>query len=263
MESGVTFGINLLGIFGALGMGLSLGLFGAGGSILTLPILVYLYSVQPLLATQLSLLVVGVVSLSGVFRNFRNLQWLAAAGFTAGILFGMAIMRRGILPILPRTIWEIPLDQWILVFFALVMIAASLSMMFVKVRENPGAQSLADKIGLIFLGILIGLLTGFVGAGGGFLIVPALVFLGKLEMKQATATSLLVIAANSLTGFGVSPNFSGIPWSIVLEVLGFALIGMQLGQRLAGWIPAHRLKQAFGLFVLAMGSYILLTAKGS
>ncbi len=250
-------------MLGALGMGVSLGLFGAGGSILTMPILVYLYSVQPLLATQLSLLVVGVVSLSGIFRNFRNLHIVAAAGFTAGIMLGMTVMRRGILPVLPAQIFAIPLDQWILVIFSLVMIAASLSMMFVKVRENPRAQSVGDKIGLIFLGVAIGMLTGFVGAGGGFLIVPALVLLGRLEMRQATATSLLVIAANSLTGFGVSPNSLNVPWGIVLEVLGFALIGMQLGQRLSVWIPAHRLKQAFGVFVLGMGSYILFTSRGN
>lgn len=262
-KNAVESGVNIIGILGALGMGISLGLFGAGGSILTMPILVYLYSVQPLLATQLSLLVVGVVSLSGVARNFRNLQWLAAAGFTAGIMVGMMVMRRGIMPILPAQILAISLDQWILMIFAVVMIAASLSMIFVKVQENPKPQTTTDKVSLILLGVMIGMLTGFVGAGGGFLIVPALVLLGRLEMRKATATSLMVISANSLTGFWASPNSLNVPWGIVLEVLGFALIGMQLGQRLSVWIPAHRLKQAFGVFVLAMGSYILFTSRGN
>ncbi len=255
--------INLFGILGAVGMGIALGVFGAGGSILTMPIFVYLYSVQALLATQLSLFVVGMVSLSGVVRARTKISFFASLRFTVGILLGMAVMRKLLLPSFPKEFLGFSLDSWILVIFAVVMILAAISMLFVKLPEKVEDGKSGNGLFLFFLGLFTGGLTGFVGAGGGFLIVPALVFFARMPMHAATATSLLVIALNSLVGFAFSSSFDQLPWGIILEVLGFSLIGMQLGQRLAKFLPAQRLKQGFGFFVLVMGIYIFTHSIGS
>ena len=262
-ENALEPSINLYGILGAVGMGISLGVFGAGGSILTMPIFVYLYSVQAVLATQLSLFVVGMVSLSGILRNRTKISFQASLRFTFGILLGMAAMRKLILPSIPKEFLGTSLDTWILATFAVVMVLASISMLFVKLPSQVEEAKSGNRFFLFLLGVFTGLLTGFVGAGGGFLIVPALVFFAGMPMHSATATSLLVIALNSLVGFAFSSSFQGLPWGIILEVLGFSLIGMQLGQRIAKFLPAQRLKQGFGVFVLIMGIYIFTHSIGS
>jgi uncharacterized protein len=261
-ENALEPNINIIGWLASVGMGLSLGLFGAGGSILTMPILIFLYRVEPYLATRLSLFIVGLVSVSGLVRERKSIEVFSALGFAVSAVLGMSLMRSFLLPMFPKIMWGISLNQIILIFFSVVMIIASLSMIFVKVKERSEEQSFLEKVVFLFFGFLIGMITGFVGAGGGFLIVPALVFLGRIPVRSAAATSLFVISLNSLWGFAVS-EATQIPWHTVLEILGFSLLGMNIGQRISHLVPSAQLKQAFGVFVLLMGTYILFNSKGN
>jgi uncharacterized membrane protein YfcA len=233
-------------------MGLALGVFGAGGSILTVPILVFLFRLEAREATHLSLLVVGLVSAFGALGKRARLSGIAS--FAVPTLGAMVVMRAFLLPALPEQIGSFTLNQWILGTFAVVMIAASLSMLFV---HAPAREGQLRPLPLVFSGLATGAITGFVGAGGGFLIVPILVFFAGLAFTEATQASLLVIAINSLTGFFSSPQVT-IPWSILTAVLVPALFGMFLGRQLAARTDAARLKPAFGAFVLFMGVWILL-----
>lgn len=251
----------------ALLMGVSLGVFGAGGSILTVPILVYLQNIPPTLATHYSLFVVGAVSAFGVLLSLRakQIQFQKSLGFALPAILGMIVAKKILLPAIPVefSLWEktIHKDSLILFTFALFMAAASLSMLFIKVKENEktvSAPSLTVALTLAVIGLGVGIATGFVGAGGGFLIIPALVFLAHYPIKEASATSLFIIMLNSATGFVFgTPDWSQIPWaSLVLGILLFALVGMWLGLVLQKKIQADRLKPAFGVFVLLMGIYI-------
>lgn len=250
-------------------MGITLGVFGAGGSILTVPLLTFLFAYPPTLASHYSLLVVGVVSAAGV-----ALQWFSgkfelkrAAEFAVPAMLGMFLVKKFLLPSLPPQFavagFSFTRDQLILGSFALVMMLAAGSMIFVKIgeekRETSGGMKKVLLLGTV--GILTGAVSGFVGAGGGFLIVPALVFLNGLPVKDASRASLLVIALNSLWGFFVgTQSWDSIPYLPLLLVIGFALFGMFVGSRIQDRLPSGRLKPAFGWFVLLMGAYILVRA---
>ncbi len=265
--------LHVFGYFAAVFIGLALGLMGGGGSILTVPVLVYLMGVGPVRSTAYSLFVVGCTALVGAAQYWRKglvagptaLVFLATSG---AAVFGT---RRFLLPLLPAEIGRLgPLvvskDLLVLLAFAALMVAAATAMIRgqqsddVPVAKQIGAVGQPVNYPLILgVGAAVGLLTGFVGAGGGFLIVPALVLFARLPMKQAVGTSLAIIALNSLIGFG-GDLLAGTPveWPFLLGFLGFALGGIVLGTYLARFVPGARLKPAFGWFVLAMGSFILL-----
>jgi uncharacterized membrane protein YfcA len=181
-------------------------------------------------------------------------------------MIGMFLVKKWLLPSLPPVIYKgnnfsFTLNQLILAVFAVLMILAAGSMIFVKISdEKQKARSgTRETILLGSTGIFTGAVSGFVGAGGGFLIVPALVFLGGLPVKEASRASLFVIALNSLWGFVVgTPLWSAIPFSPLLLVIGFALVGMVVGLWVQTRMHADRLKTAFGWFVLIMGIYILI-----
>lgn len=259
--------LYLLGGLGALFMGAMLGLFGAGGSILTVPLLVFIFLIPAKLASHYSLFIVGLVSGFGMLRDrkgsalpFSHLIWFALPA-----MLGMFIMRNWILPQLPGSFtfganFQIPLDKFILFVFGLFMLAASFSMLFVKIKEKDlnAPKSKSELFLLSLTGLLIGLSTGFVGAGGGFLIVPALVFFARFSVAEATRTSLFLIMLNSLWGFFTSrSDWSLIPWMLLLYVVIVALGGMMIGQFLRNKSNPAKLKPAFGIFVLLMGSYVI------
>lgn len=262
----------ILGGFGALLMGITLGVFGAGGSILTVPILTFLLAYPPVLASHYSLFVVGVVSAAGVALHSRKgtLQISHAAKFAVPAMLGMLLVKKWLLPALPAVLFEgsvfsLTLNQFVLGAFAVFMILAAGSMIFVKLEnEKPEARSgVGGTILLSGTGILIGGVSGFVGAGGGFLIVPALVFLGGLPMKEASRASLFVIALNSLWGFVVgTQNWASIPFLPLLLVTVFSLAGLFLGLWIQERVHANRLKTGFGWFVLFMGIYVLIRSGG-
>lgn len=256
---------QFLGYFGALFIGLILGLIGSGGSILSVPILVYLMAVNPVTATAYSLFIVGSTSLVGTIKNFQKnlVDFKTAIVFSIPAFIAVYITRKYLVPSLPEHLFsiagiEITRDMGIMVFFAVLMIMASLSM----IRERKDTGDIEEEVKfnypLILLeGAVVGVLTGIVGAGGGFLIIPALVLLAKLPMKKAVATSLFIIAIKSLLGFIGDVEILDIDWIFLILFTTISILGIFLGIYLNKFIPGKKLKKGFGWFVLLMGVYII------
>jgi len=259
--------MEILGYIGAIIMGLSLGLIGGGGSILTVPILVYLFSVDAVLATAYSLFIVGLTSLIGSFSHMRlgNIHWRTAIVFGIPSILAVYATRAWLVPALPDPLFTVggtavTKSLGMLIFFALLMVAAAYSM--IRKTGNTAAMEagpVSFNYPLILAeGIVVGTITGLVGAGGGFLIIPALVLLARLPMKQAVGTSLIIIAAKSLIGFtGDLKGDEYIDWNFLGLFSGIAIVGIIAGSILSKHIPNEKLKPAFGWFVLVMGVYII------
>lgn len=257
----------MIGYLSSLLMGLSLGLIGGGGSILTVPILVYFFSVNPVIATSESLFVVGSTALIGGLIAYKNkeVNLLTVIQFAAPSFVGVYLMKKIILPFIPDTVFMIDNFAFtkpllVMIVFAFLMIVVSYTMMRQKKLQASNIdQNSANKLGLILQGFFVGNVTGFVGAGGGFLIVPALVNLIGLNMRSAIGSSLMIIAANSLFGFILSLSAGlAVNWNILLSVLAISIVGLIFGRFFSTKISENKLKKGFGFFVLVMGSIILI-----
>ncbi|MGH2664658.1 sulfite exporter TauE/SafE family protein [Flavobacterium sp.] len=256
--------MEYIGYFASVLIGVTLGLIGGGGSILTIPILVYLFQINPKLATTYSLFIVGFTATIGGLRHYRmgNIKLKSAMLFAIPSLITILFVRKIILPIVPEIILNIngfilTKDIFIMAFFAVLMIVASYSMIKKSkdVVINPSTNSLKTML----IGAIVGIVTGFLGAGGGFLIIPTLLFFTAINMKQAVGTSLLIIAFNSLLGFlGDVVNGVSIDYGFLFVVTAFASIGIFIGTVLSKKIDGAKLKPAFGWFVLVMGIYIMI-----
>lgn len=256
--------MEVFGYLASICIGLILGLIGGGGSILSIPILVYLFHIDVVLASAYSLFIVGVTSLVGAIPKYRE----HLVNIRTGLLFGIPsilsifITRKWIVPALPDVIFQtgnFTVSKRILILgvFALLMILASYSMIMGR-REKDSDDHPVRVFLILFEGALIGFLTGLVGAGGGFLIIPALVLLTGLPFKTAVGTSLFIIAVNSLIGFlGDVLNYP-MNWPFLVAISSLAVIGIFLGNRLQRKISAVRLRKSFGWFVLLMGIWILI-----
>lgn len=253
------------GYIAALFIGISLGLIGGGGSILTVPVLVYLFGLSPVLATSYSLFVVGSTSLIGSFNSWRK----GLVDFKTALLFGITsiitvfITRKIIIPLIPEDIHvkNITLQFSILtmVLFAVLMLLASISMIRNKpVKTTEEKTNKTNFAWLIMYGLSIGLVTGFLGAGGGFLLIPALVLLLHLPMKKAIGTSLFIIALNSLSGFIGDAGHFHTNWMFLLTISLVAIVGVFIGGLIGKSINGAKLKKGLGWFVLAMGVYIII-----
>jgi hypothetical protein len=258
--------IQILGYLGALIIGIILGLIGGGGSILTVPILVYLLSLNPVVATAYSLFVVGVSSLLGALQNMRKglVDFKTATVFAIPAFIAVYSTRKYLIPAIPEELFEVgnfmvTKDIGIMIFFALIMLLASYSMIKGKCTNCDDEDSVIhyNYPMIVIEGIVVGVLTGIVGAGGGFLIIPALVMLAKLPMKKAVATSLLIIAIKSLIGFIGDVENMDIDWAFLISFTAFSVVGIILGVWLNKFIEGNKLKKSFGWFVLVMGIYIL------
>lgn len=258
--------IQLIGFSASIFIGISLGLIGGGGSILTLPVLVYMMGINPVLSTAYSLFVVGTTSLVGSVNYMRNEQVNYRAAFVFAIPSFLAVFltRKYLVPAIPDPVFTtasfaLSRNVAIMLFFALVMLAASLSMIRDKKKETSAeTDAVQFNLPLIALeGALVGTLTGIVGAGGGFLIIPALVLLARLPMKMAVGTSLLIIAAKSLIGFLGDLSNRQVDWPFLLEFTALSVVGIFVGSYLSRYVPGEKLKKAFGWFVLMMGVYII------
>ncbi len=257
---------NLFGYFAAGLIGVSLGLIGGGGSILTVPVLVYLFHIEPTLATAYSLFIVGATSAVGGIRSsirglvdFRTAIVFAVPGFIA-----VYLTRRFLVPMIPDEVgfigsFIITKDIAIMVFFAVIMLAAAISMIRQRASEEEAeAPILFDYPMIILEGSVVGMLTGIVGAGGGFLIIPALVLFARLPMKKAVGTSLVIIAAKSLIGFlGDVGSGQHIDFRFIIVVSLIAIGGIFLGGYISKFIESKKLKSGFGWFVLVMGVYVI------
>ena len=258
--------MEILGYFASILIGISLGLMGGGGSILTVPVLVYLFGVDAVAATAYSLFIVGATSTLGSISYFKNklVNLKTAVMFGLPSIISVLLTRNYVVPAIPKeiiTIGDFVLTKSILMMllFAVVMIGASYSM--IKKRENSPQNKADQKFNYLFIliqGVFVGVFSGLVGAGGGFLIIPALVILFKLPMKEAVGTSLVIIAANSLFGFFASNHEALIDWKLLFSVSAFAVLGIFIGALLAKKIDGAKLKPAFGWFVLVMGIYIII-----
>lgn len=259
--------LTIIGYIGALGIGVVLGLIGGGGSILTVPVLVYILHIEPVLATAYSLFVVGSSSLVGAVRSAQKKM----VDFKTGIVFAIPALtavfltRRFVVPAIPDELFTVgdfvvTKSIAIMIFFAIIMLAASYSMIKgCKDCEEEEEQIVTFNYPLILLeGIVVGFLTGIVGAGGGFLIIPALVLLAKLPMKKAVATSLLIIAVKSLIGFVGDLGNAEIDWIFLLSFTALSVMGIFLGLYFSRFIDGKKLKKSFGWFTLVMGVYIVL-----
>lgn len=255
-----------MGYFGALLIGVVLGLIGGGGSILTVPILVYVLAINPVTATAYSLFVVGTSALVGAFRNMQKglVDFRTAIVFAIPAFIAVYTTRKFIVPAIPEALFPvgdlmITKSIAIMVFFAIVMLLASFSMIRNNRKDTTEIVAVVYNYPLIVVeGAVVGLLTGLVGAGGGFLIIPALVLLAKLPMKKAVATSLLIIAIKSLIGFIGDVENLDIDWTFLLSFSAISMVGIVLGIYLSNFIEGKKLKKAFGWFVLVMAVYILI-----
>jgi uncharacterized membrane protein YfcA len=258
---------QLLGYLGALLIGIVLGLIGGGGSILTVPILVYVLAINPVTATAYSLFIVGTSSLIGALRNVQKglVDFRTAIVFAIPAFMAVYATRKYVVPAIPDALFSvgdlvITKNIAIMVFFAIVMLLASFSMIRThrKDKEDTNAKVTYNYPLILVEGAVVGVLTGLVGAGGGFLIIPALVLLAKLPMKKAVATSLLIIAIKSLIGFIGDVENLEIDWTFLLSFSFISIIGIFLGIYLSNFIEGKKLKKAFGWFVLVMAVYILV-----
>ncbi len=260
--------MEYLGYLSAILIGVSLGLLGSGGSILTVPVLVYLMGVSPVTATAYSLFIVGFTSMVGGIQKYAqgsvNLRSVVFFGIPSVI--AVFITRILIVPALPEIIFtsenfKITRDIFIMILFAVLMVAASVSMIFQGTSTANNTDDSPRKFNwpLIFLeGTVVGVLTGLVGAGGGFLIIPALVLLARLPMKLAVGTSLVIIALKSLIGFTGDLVNMKMDWQLLILFTALAVSGIFIGNKLSHNINNARLKVFFGYFILVMGIYILL-----
>lgn len=263
--------MEMLGYGASIFMGLVLGMIGGGGSILTVPLLVYLFAINPVTATAYSLFIVGLTALIGGIGAAKK----GMVDFKTGLLFAapsflsVYLTRAYLIPSMPENLfrlgsYQITKPLFMMIVFAILMLLASISMIKKKkTTEETGSstsKSAATRYTFIALeGLLVGAVTGFVGAGGGFLIIPALVVLVGLPMKVAVGTSLFIIAIKSLIGFvGDLQSQTAMDWTLLLQVSGLAVLGILIGQKLSAKVPEAMLKKGFGYFVLMMGSVILL-----
>ena len=258
--------IVIIGFAAAIFIGISLGLIGGGGSILTVPVLVYILGIDPVLATAYSLFVVGSTSLvgAGTYMKKGLVNYKTALVFAIPSFIAVFLTRKFLVPALPDPLFTvgeaiITKNIGIMVFFALVMLAASYSMITAKKCEDcEEDEPVSFNFPLIALeGSVVGVITGIVGAGGGFLIIPALVLLAKLPMKMAVGTSLLIIAAKSLIGFLGDLSIQTIDWQLLLIFTSLSIGGIFIGSALSKKINERILKTGFGWFVLVMGIYII------
>ncbi len=256
--------MELLGYFASVLVGLVLGMLGGGGSILSIPILVYLFQVEPVLASAYSLFIVGITSFVGAIPKHRKHLVNLKTGFLFGIPSIVSIFstRKWIVPAIPEVLFQTESFVFtnrilLLGLFAVLMVLASFSMIKNR-KENTDHHTKFRTFLVIVEGTLIGFLTGLVGAGGGFLIIPALVFLTGLNFKTAVGTSLFIIAINSLIGFLGDVFTQPIDWLFLLSITALAVIGILIGNVLSRKIHATKLRKAFGWITLIMGILILV-----
>lgn len=246
-------GISVAALLGAVAIGLSLGLLGSGGSILTVPVLVYLVGQEEKIAIAGSLFVVGSIAFLGSLQCLKaklidwKVVWLFGIPGMIGTYAGAWI-----------SVWISGVMQ--LALFACVMIAASYFML--KPQPESTFDGERHHIKIIIDGLVVGIITGLVGVGGGFLIVPALVLLGGLSMHQAIGTSLMIIALKSYSGFYkyldvLSDSDMVLDWFVLSVMIFCGFIGTLIGNRIAKKLPQQQLKTYFGYFLIVMAAYIL------
>lgn len=261
--------MEIYGYVAAIFIGFSLGLIGGGGSILTVPALVYLMGINPVQASGYSLFIVGSTAFAGSLVYFKKNEVDIRTGlfFSIPSFVGVYVSRAFIIPHLPDVIFN--LGNYRLTKPALIMLVFSILMLTASVTMIRGRKSMTvtdsirksprSKVTILFVGYCVGTIAGFVGAGGGFLIIPALIFLVQMTMRYAIGTSLMIIAIQSLFGFFADlQNQQSIDWKLLNAFALIALLGLFLGIKFSKNISESTLKKIFGYFVMILGALILL-----
>ncbi len=258
--------LEILGFFSALIIGISLGLIGGGGSILAVPVLAYLFSVNEKVATAYSLFIVGASALVGGLKQHLNgyVDWRTAVVFGLPAIVGVSVVRRFLVPALPEVLFntndfEFTRRMGMFGLFAILMIHAAFSMLKTrKEKKQKGDGTVKYNYPLIIgEGLLVGGITGMIGAGGGFLIIPVLVILANVEMKVAVGTSLIIIAFKSLLGFFLGDALTmEIDWIFLTVFTLISFVGIFIGSYLSNFIDGNKLKKGFGYFIFVMAIFI-------
>ncbi|HUH51823.1 MAG TPA: sulfite exporter TauE/SafE family protein [Flavobacterium sp.] len=260
--------MEILGYITIFLAGISIGLIGAGGSILSVPILVYLFFINPVKAMGYSLFIVGTTSLVGVYPKYQNkeVSFKMAALFGVPSMISVFLSRKYLLPALPETMIDfagisVSKERFLMLFFAVLMLFAARSVIKKSKASGVSDQTPAriQPIFVSLLGLVEGAVTGLVGAGGGFIIIPILVLYAKMPIKKAIGTSLLIIGVKSLIGFlgDMSAADIHINWNFLFFVTLLSICGMFVGNIISKKVDGSKLKRGFGVFILIMGVYIL------
>ncbi|KAB2810164.1 sulfite exporter TauE/SafE family protein [Phaeocystidibacter luteus] len=249
----------ILAYLAAVFTGFVLGGLGSGGSILAMPILMYLFHIPATEATSYSLFIVGATAFYGTVRAERksNVRWKVVLSFGLPMLLAVAVARSVILPHIPNDVFGLNRDQVITALFAILMLAASRAMWKGRKSANNGHRPAPV---LVLQGVLTGILTGLVGAGGGFIIVPVLVLGLGLSMPVAVGTSLAIIAVNSGVGFGTDmlTGLVEIQWKLIALFTAASAFGLYLGSRVASKLPQAQLKKAFAVMIVIIAVTMLI-----
>lgn len=257
----------VFGYVGALFVGITLGLIGSGGSILSLPIFVYLFGLNPIVATAYSLFTVGLTSLIGSIKNIKlrliHVNTVLYFSFSAAI--AVYITRKYIIGLIPDQIISIgdltiTKEKFLMLFFSILIYFAAIAMIRNrKDKSNNDRRELKyDKLLILIEGTVVGFITGLVGAGGGFIIIPVLVLFSKLDMKSAVATSLVIISIKSLIGFIGDIENHSIDWLFLVKFSSISIAGIYIGQAIGMKIDGAKLKKGFGYFIILVASSILI-----
>ena len=257
--------LETIGFFGAFLTGIVIGLFGGGGSILAVPIFVYLFKLNPVIATSYSMFVVGSSAAIGTLINIKKklIEYKTALIFTLPALVSVSLTRRFLIPNIPDTLlsfesFAVTKEMGLMLFFSSIIILSSVLMMR-KPRIGVATKTTTKKnYGLlIFIGLGVGVLTGLLGAGGGFIIVPALVMFARLTIKQAVATSLIIITFNSIIGFSSDVFLLKIEWNFLTLFTALSVAGIFIGTYISSFVRESTLKINFARFMIVMAAVII------
>ena len=258
--------MEIAGYIASLFVGIALGLLGGGGSILTVPVLVYLFHLNPVTAAAYSLFVVGTTSSVGAATKLAQKQ----ADLKTAVVFGIPsiisiyLTRAYLVHAIPEVVghlgnFALTRDRLLMLFFSIVMVFAAIKMIGKPKINNPLLTSpLYTNLKIIIQGLITGLIAGLVGAGGGFLIIPALVLLCQLPMSIAVGTSLVIIAANSIIGFLGDLGRTEMDWPFILTITGISIAGLVLGLGISKKMSGRSLRRGFGFFVLVLAAFIMI-----
>ena len=256
--------LEIVGFFGAFLTGIVIGLFGGGGSILAVPIFVYFFKLNPVLATSYSMFVVGSSAAVGTIININKklIAYKTAVIFTLPALVSVYMTRRFLIPNIPDILFsfkdfDITKKIVLMLLFSLVIIISSIPMMKQPITEPNTTTSEKNYGLLIVIGLAVGVLTGLIGAGGGFIIVPAFVLFARITIKQAVATSLIIIAFNSLVGFCSDLSLLKIEWDFLILFTALSILGILIGTYISSFVRESTLKTNFARFMIIMASIII------
>jgi uncharacterized membrane protein YfcA len=261
----------VLGYLGAVITGLVLGLLGGGGALLSIPVLVYLFKIEPSVATSYSLSLIAVTASSGAYQNIRKklVDYNAALYYGIPSVISVLAVRIWVMPNLPKVIFSmgtftVGKELFIMIILVIVMVIAAYKMISSNNQENDENERHTDHLRLVFFALVVGAFMGMVGAGGGFLMVPALMHFASVSTKKAIGTSLVLVSVNSFIGFLGPLLFEGkhpqmqIDWPFFLTFLFFSVTGVFIGHYLANYIHNNKLKKAFGWFILITAVFIVV-----